>query len=231
MFLMTGAATTFDIGTAETISDNIQDDSAASLPGGTYTAGSGTGAAITKQGAGTLILSGTNTYTGGTTVNAGTLQVDGSIGDATVNGGSTLSGTGTVANVTLNSAGIIAPGDSPGALHGTSLAWNGGGSFNFQLGATNSTIDSDQFALTGTLTKGSAGTFMFHFSDGNGAPTLGTTYTLITFTSNAGFVVGDFSFDYSGANAGLTGNFVLTSTALQFAPTALPVRLQSFEVD
>ena len=36
---------------------------------------SGSGS-LTKSGAGTLILSGTNSYTGGTTVSAGTLQGD-----------------------------------------------------------------------------------------------------------------------------------------------------------
>jgi autotransporter-associated beta strand protein len=38
----------------------------------------GVGGTLTKVGAGTLTLSGINTYTGATTVNAGTLVVDGS---------------------------------------------------------------------------------------------------------------------------------------------------------
>ena len=66
--------------------------------------------------------------------------------------------------------------------------------------------------------------------DGNGAPALSTVYTLITFSST-NFVAGDFSFDYSGANNGLAGTFTVTANAVQFTATALPVRLQSFEVD
>jgi autotransporter-associated beta strand protein len=45
--------------------------------GSTLTVGGGVGgnAALSKDGAGTLVVSGTNTYTGGTTVTSGTLQV------------------------------------------------------------------------------------------------------------------------------------------------------------
>jgi autotransporter-associated beta strand protein len=45
----------------------------------------GTGAGLTKNGAGELTLSGTNGYTGTTQVNAGTLKVTGSLGSRTVN--------------------------------------------------------------------------------------------------------------------------------------------------
>jgi fibronectin-binding autotransporter adhesin len=77
MFLASGTNTGVDVatGVTTTIADSISDDSAASLPGGTYSAGTGAGATITKTGAGTLILGGTNTYGGGTTVSGGTLQL------------------------------------------------------------------------------------------------------------------------------------------------------------
>jgi hypothetical protein len=230
LFLMSGVTTLFDVAGTYTVADTISDDSPTSVTGGAFTSGTGAGVAIAKQGAGALILSGVNTYAGGTTITAGTLQVDGRIGAATINGG-TLSGTGTVGNIILNSGAFIAPGDSPGTLHGSSLTWNGGGAFNFQLGATNSAADSDSLALTGTLTKGNAGAFVFHFSDGNGAPVLNTIYTLITFSGATNFTAADFSYDYTGADPSLVGTFVVSANSIQFTATTTPVRLQSFTVD
>jgi fibronectin-binding autotransporter adhesin len=73
---------------------------------------SGNGATLTKAGAGTLTLSGANTYSGNTTVSAGTLLVTNTAGSGTgygavtVNSGAALGGTGTVAGpVTVNNAG------------------------------------------------------------------------------------------------------------------------------
>jgi autotransporter-associated beta strand protein len=72
---------------------------------------------ITKNGAGTMELSGGNSYTGATNVTAGTLVVNGNISTSsltTVDGGATLQGTGTVGTTTVN--GILAPGNSIGTI-------------------------------------------------------------------------------------------------------------------
>ena len=68
---------------------------------------------VVKNGDGTLTLSATNSYTGATTVDAGTLDVTGSIASSsltTVNSGGTLIGTGTVGDVVVASGGTFAPG-------------------------------------------------------------------------------------------------------------------------
>jgi autotransporter-associated beta strand protein len=52
---------------------------------------------LVKDGPGTQILSGSNTYIGGTTVSGGTLTINGSIADAAITiGGGLLNGTGTI---------------------------------------------------------------------------------------------------------------------------------------
>ncbi len=77
---------------------------------------------LTKTGANTVILNGQNTYTGGTTVNAGTLEIGdrnsptASIqGDAQVNADGTLRGHGTVQGK-VNNDGTVRPGGSIGTL-------------------------------------------------------------------------------------------------------------------
>lgn len=72
---------------------------------------------ITKAGAGTMLSSGTNTYTGTTTVSAGTLLADGSSpGAFSVAADGTLGGSGTVGATTV--AGVLAPA-APGLNTGT----------------------------------------------------------------------------------------------------------------
>lgn len=87
---------------------------------------------FTKFGAGTMTLTATNTYTGGTVINAGTLVVTGSIAGSitTVNSGGTLSGTGTIGGaVTAASGGTIAPGvNGLGVLHVNNAVNLGAGS-------------------------------------------------------------------------------------------------------
>ena len=79
---------------------------------------SGSGGSLVKTGTGTLTLSGTNTYTGDTNVDAGTLLVNGSIASSAslfINAGATLGGTGFIPATFLASGATLAPG-TPSAI-------------------------------------------------------------------------------------------------------------------
>jgi len=75
----------------------------------------GTGG-FSKAGAGTLTLTGNNTYTGPTSIYEGTLRVNGSIANSNlfIDSAATLTGTGIVGNTLVR--GILSPGNSVGTL-------------------------------------------------------------------------------------------------------------------
>jgi subtilase-type serine protease len=72
---------------------------------------------LTKEGIGTLVLTGNNTYSGPTLVNEGRLAVTGSLASAvTVNEGGILGGNGRIASLTAKRGASVAPGNSIGTL-------------------------------------------------------------------------------------------------------------------
>jgi autotransporter-associated beta strand protein len=96
--------------------------------------GTGSGAiGLTKRGTGKLILSGTNTYSGVTTVSAGTLEINGSVTSASAVVNGVLAGSGVLTNATLSGSGSIDPGSSPGILTASDLDPSGGLDFNFEF--------------------------------------------------------------------------------------------------
>jgi len=84
---------------------------------------------VTKAGTGKWTLSGSSTYTGATTVNAGTLLINGSIASAVTVSGGVFGGTGRITNsVSVGNAGTIAAGNSPGILNTGTFSLTGTGS-------------------------------------------------------------------------------------------------------
>jgi autotransporter-associated beta strand protein len=124
-------------GTTGSIAGNVIDnatlafDRSDTLTFGGMISGSG---GLSQIGSGTLVLTGSNAYTGATNVLGGALEVDGSIATSsltTVANGALLTGTGTVGKLQVNGGAMFAPG-TPGAP-GTSMTV--AGNLAFQPGA------------------------------------------------------------------------------------------------
>lgn len=118
----------------------------------------GTGGGLVKGGAGTLVLSGTSTYTGATTVSAGTLLVNGSLGATTVavSAGATLGGNGMIEGA-LNVSGRLSAGNSIESLATGTVSLNNGSTLVHEMnpadaGLADLVASSGQLNLTGTVT-------------------------------------------------------------------------------
>jgi autotransporter-associated beta strand protein len=153
--------------------------------------------AVTKVGSGILTLSGANTYTGNTTINAGTLQVDGSLGATAIilNGGTFKVG-------------------SAGSISSSTITINGG-SFDASALVGGYTVGSGQTikgtgTFTGKVTIGAGGTL----APGNspGVVTFDNDLTLAGTTAMEflGTVRGDPTIGYDGVNLTGTGSNTLT---------------------
>ncbi|PAU58565.1 autotransporter serine protease [Pseudomonas sp. PICF141] len=95
---------------------------------------------LTKQGIGTLVLTGANTYAGPTLVNQGRLAINGSLLSAvTVNDSGILGGTGSIAALTAKSGGTVAPGNSIGTLQvAGDVTFEPGSTYAVELSPTSS---------------------------------------------------------------------------------------------
>ncbi len=161
-----------------------------------------------------LVLSGTNTYTGPTTVNGGALLITGSLASGSavaVNSGGTLGGSGIIGGVvTLTSGGILQPSfDSatPTSLTVGSLIAGTGSTIDLNI--SGSSNDSVTVTTPGGLTYG--GTLAI----ADALPQIGT-YQLFTFT---GAATGDFAGVTVNGNALIDpiGTWTGTSNGFDFS--------------
>lgn len=168
---------------------------------------------LTKSGAGALTLSGINTFSGGTTINAGTVNLN--------NGGSsgTLRG-----NVTVNSGAVLQlnAGDAIGYSSGNEVT-----NINLNGGTVNNVVNANQaynctFNLAGgTMSSSGGGSYHFNGSSGGINSLAGSSASIIsapiTLRANGlvintatGTVPGGIDLDITGAIGEQYGSFNLT---------------------
>jgi autotransporter-associated beta strand protein len=167
-----------------------------------------------KTGGGTLTLSAANAVTGNINVNAGTLNLTGTLAAAAgrslvVNAGGTLAGTGT-SNLTLGlfAGGTVSPGgNAAGTLTVAGARISGGSTLRFNLGA-----GGDQLVIPGGFTYFGSGPVTFAFTPGTLA--VGTPYTLITTPGGTpGITTANLAFTGLGYGK---GHFTIGTSGIQF---------------
>jgi len=230
---VTTASVVFNGGTADI---NFNQTNATS-----FSAAIGGPGTVTQRGSGTTTLSGSNSFTGATIIENGTLvagsntafggstvSVHGgkldaggyTLGNTITLDGGTLAGTGTLTGaVTLGTGATLAPGNSPGTLTFTNgLTLNDGAVLDFQLGTT-----SDLILVTGgTLTgSASAGGITLNLADAGGFTA--ASYTLFDFSgaTTSSFTASDFTL--GSTLAGYTYQLAIVGSTLQLISTASAV--------
>ncbi|WP_250150824.1 autotransporter serine protease [Serratia marcescens] len=108
---------------------------------------------LTKQGIGTLVLTGNNTYSGPTLVNQGRLAINGSVtSDVSVLSGGIVGGSGTVGSLTARRGGTVAPGNSIGTLNvAGNVSFEPGSRYAVEVGPNG---QSDRIQSSGSATIG-----------------------------------------------------------------------------
>lgn len=167
---------------------------------------------LTKTGTGNLTISGDNTYTGATNVNAGALYFDGdqsgATGAVTVASGATLGGAGTVGGDTTILSGGTVTGGTAGGIGELTFAQD----LTLDTGSTwlvdlmHDSTTADQIIVSGNLHIGGALSIA-----GTGTFTNGSIYTIATYgTLTGNGFSNDSAYDgilLTGRIDGLGGNY------------------------
>lgn len=195
------------------------------------------GMTLTKTGAGTQILTGASTYSGGTTVSTGTLLVNNTTGSGTGSGtvtvslGATFGGTGPVSGATTINGNYSSGTPAVAAGVGTQafssdLAFGNSSTFQWDLNANSTATGFDTLTAVGNITVGTGTTFNVRFGTGvDLSNSFWTdiaspkTWSLSTIFGES-FSSGSFASVTSTANPLTQGSFSISPTTLTW--TAVP---------
>jgi autotransporter-associated beta strand protein len=179
-----------------------------------------------KAGSGTQTLNGDNTYTGATTVSAGTLHVDGSIAASsmtTVAPGAMLCGSGSVGPLTLQ-GGTISPGASVGTIPAGDTIWTDGSDFLFEIDDATGTAGApggpgwDLLDVTGTLDLTALSAASFTINVHTLLPGGGTNAgDMAGFLSNS-----DYAWEFVRTSEGILGAFEASDFLLDTSAVTNP---------
>ncbi|ENN8410068.1 autotransporter outer membrane beta-barrel domain-containing protein [Serratia marcescens] len=170
---------------------------------------------LTKQGIGTLVLTGNNTYAGPTLVNQGRLAINGSVtSDVSVQNGGIVGGSGTVGSLTARRGGTVAPGNSIGTLNvAGNVSFEPGSRYAVEVGPNG---QSDRIQSSGAATIGG----------GEVAVTLENSSNLLT-QSEVRSLLGQ-QYNILTAQQGVSGqfdavapNYLFLGTGLSYQPNGV----------
>ncbi|WP_060437500.1 autotransporter serine protease, partial [Serratia marcescens] len=170
---------------------------------------------LTKEGMGTLVLTGNNTYSGPTLVNQGRLAVNGSVtSTVSVQSGGIVGGSGTVGSLTARQGGTVAPGNSIGTLNvAGNVSFEPGSRYAVEVGPNG---QSDRIQSSGSATIGG----------GEVAVTLENSPNLLT-QSEVRSLLGQ-QYTILSAQQGVSGqfdavapNYLFLGTGLSYQPTGV----------
>ncbi|MDD2864728.1 MAG: autotransporter-associated beta strand repeat-containing protein [Methylococcales bacterium] len=174
----------------------------------------GAGNDFTKKGAGTLTLSGANSFSGATILNSGTLLLNGSMANTanvSVGTGATLGGSGVIGTegnsskgaVSIGTGGKLSPGNSPGIItlnNGLTLAT--GATLDIQLNNAIVGTGYDQVVVKGAVNVTNA---TLNLASVTNLP-LGTVFKIID-NDGTDAVIGTFQGASQGSLISSNGNY------------------------
>lgn len=141
-----------------------------------------------KSGAGQMVLTGANTYTGGTFISEGTVRINNTTGSAfgtgavTVASGATLTGAGYFSGAFQNN-GSYSPGNSPAFATVSSFTQGSTGILNLELGGLIAGSQYDVLNVTGALNFG--GTLNVTLINGF-TPSAGNSFDVLNYATASG---------------------------------------------